>query len=255
VYLQRYKNPEDRGTIVDVSTIEEEENESVLKLLSGKKFKLELGFHTIMCRSRNAVKNNKTIEDGIRNEKNFFETSPAWKDVDPTCRGTNQLKVKLVELLEITVANALPSVIEEINTKLELCKKELAKLGDPMDTSYSRRSFFNSRIEQYLALMRSSTIGDYGSSFFNEDENKFITLVCDWNDQFADEMLEKNYVEKYSLIKPTFTNIGDPVWLENRDDNVSEDWYLKKCKWATETTIYVDAGNPGLSIDERTLCG
>ena len=232
-------DPEGVRTICVISKPDKvgEENESVLELLSGKKFKLELGFHTIMCRSPKALKNKKTIEDGIRNETNFFETSPAWKGVDPSCFGTNQLKIKLVELLEITVANALPNVIEEINTKLELCKKELVKLGEPMDTSYARRSFYNSCIEQYLTLMRSATVGDYESSFFQDAQNKFITHVCDWNDSFADDMRTKNYIEKYSKIVSEFTEEGESVWLETRDEPDSEDWYPEMAYWQNSDKI------------------
>jgi interferon-induced GTP-binding protein Mx1 len=243
-------DPEGVRTICVISKPDKvgEENESVLELLSGKKFKLELGFHTIMCRSQKALKNNKTIEDGIRNETNFFETSPAWKDVDPTSYGTNQLKIKLVELLEITVANALPNVIEEINTKLQLCKKELVKLGEPMDTSYARRSFYNSCIEQYLALMRSATVGDYESSFFEEDQNKFITHVCDWNDSFADDMRTKNYIEKYSNNVAKFAKAGKSVWLEKRDKSDSEDWYPYKASWIDSNTIQIS--NSTLEVEK-----
>lgn len=232
-------DPEGVRTICVISKPDKvgEENQSILELLSGKKFKLQLGFHAMMCRSAKALKRGDSIEIGIKNEQTFFDISPAWKDVDRSCFGTNELKVKLVDLLEVTVASALPSVIAEISENLDRCQQEVAKMGEPMDTSYARRSFYNSCLETYLSLMRSAACGDYESLFFKDSENKVITLMSEWNDDFADKMREKLYVEKQQKPEYEFSQSGETVWLEALEDENADHWIPVKGKWINHDKI------------------
>jgi hypothetical protein len=53
----------------------------------------------------------------------------------------NHVGQRLVELLDETIANALPSVKLEINNKLVIVNKELDDAGVAIDTTLTRRIY------------------------------------------------------------------------------------------------------------------
>jgi hypothetical protein len=130
-----------------------------LDLLNNKSKVLKLGYHAVKGRGQKALNGKMTIAQSLDDEAEFFDTNNTWRRVDPGLVGIPALKDKLVKLLESVVVQALPSVLMEINAKLERSGRQLEALGQPLDTAAQRRSLYSSAVENYTMILQAAILG------------------------------------------------------------------------------------------------
>ena len=101
----------------------------VHKLANNEIVKFDLGWHVLRNRSNDREERNCSSVERDLNEKRFFETSN-WNTVDKSNLGIDALKTKMSKLLLHRFAEVIPHVVSQIEQRLEVCKKNLADLGE-----------------------------------------------------------------------------------------------------------------------------
>lgn len=122
---------------------------------------LELGWHVL----RNRAENEADLEQRDAKEKLFFEGS-AWGSLPAADRGIAALREKLSKLLYRHIRAKLPTVISDIETKLQQRRAEDHRLGKPRSKIPDMRSFLIDIAEEFRRLARDGIDGRYGDVFF-----------------------------------------------------------------------------------------
>lgn len=106
-----------------------ESEESFIKLAKNEIVKFDLGWHVLRNRSNEPEEKNCSSKERDLNEKQFFQTSN-WNTLDKSNLGIDTLKTKMSKLLLHRFAEVIPHVVSQIEQRLDVCKKNLADLGE-----------------------------------------------------------------------------------------------------------------------------
>ncbi|KAM0688579.1 vacuolar protein sorting-associated protein 1 [Conglomerata obtusa] len=100
----------------------------IINILSGRIIKLRFGFVPIVSRSQDDIDKNKTIQEALKDEKEFFASHHAYKPKHMYC-GTPYLVSKLNFILHEHIKICLPEIQEKINQLLMQNQKDLQTIG------------------------------------------------------------------------------------------------------------------------------
>jgi GTPase SAR1 family protein len=118
------------GVITKPDRIDSPESEDMfIKLAKNEIVKFDLGWHVLRNRSNDREERNCSAMERDLNEKRFFETSN-WNTLDKSHLGIDTLKTKMSRLLLQRFAEVIPHVVSQIEQRLDICKKNLADLGE-----------------------------------------------------------------------------------------------------------------------------
>ncbi|KAI1324047.1 dynamin family protein [Xylariaceae sp. FL0255] len=98
-------------------------------------------------------------------ESKFFEQG-VWSRLDPSMLGVDELRPKLSNVLIRQIARELPSLITEIDSSIKLCRKQIAALGVPRNTTEEQRLELLTISQRFQAIIKSSVDGTYNDPFF-----------------------------------------------------------------------------------------
>jgi GTPase SAR1 family protein len=118
------------GVITKPDRIDSPESETMfINLAKNEIVKFDLGWHVLRNRSNDREERNCSSMERDLNEKRFFETSN-WNTLDKSNLGIDALKIKMSKLLLHRFAEVIPHVVSQIEQRLNICKKNLADLGE-----------------------------------------------------------------------------------------------------------------------------
>ncbi|CEJ93631.1 hypothetical protein VHEMI09208 [[Torrubiella] hemipterigena] len=125
--------------------------------------KLKLGWHVLRNRAEDEADLDMDARDAA--EEAFFQSS-AWKTIVQKDRGIASLRKKLSKELYNHIRKNLPSVIEDIETKLGERQADLNKFGLGRSSIQDMRSFLLQIASEFQRLARDGITGSYSDSFF-----------------------------------------------------------------------------------------
>lgn len=102
---------------------------NALDILSGKLYPLKLGFVGIVNRSQQDIQLNKTVDEALDNEEEFFSRHPVYRTISTRC-GTRYLAKLLNQTLMNHIRDKLPDIKARLNTLIGQTEQELATYGD-----------------------------------------------------------------------------------------------------------------------------
>ncbi|KAH3682593.1 hypothetical protein WICPIJ_006440, partial [Wickerhamomyces pijperi] len=102
---------------------------NALDILTGKVYPLRLGFIGVVNRSQQDISVNKSLEDSLKSEQDFFQNHPAYKTIASRC-GTEFLAKTLNKTLMHHIRERLPDIKAKLNTLMGQTEQELASYGD-----------------------------------------------------------------------------------------------------------------------------
>lgn len=99
-----------------------------LDILQNKLYPLRYGYIGVVLRSQFDIKNNKSLNEGIKNEQDFFENHPIYS------KGLNKLGVPMListlqEVLVEHIRDLIPEMREDISNNIFDKQNELESLG------------------------------------------------------------------------------------------------------------------------------
>lgn len=153
--LARHVDPVGKRTIGVLTKLDlMDHGTNAIDILSGRVYPLKLGFIGIVNRSQQDIQGNKSLEEALQAERDFFRHTPAYRNMATRC-GTQFLAKTLSSTLKAHIRDRLPDIKARLNTLMGQTQQELASYGDNAFTGKEHRG---SLILQLMTRFASSFI-------------------------------------------------------------------------------------------------
>ncbi|KAL5396794.1 hypothetical protein PMIN03_012942 [Paraphaeosphaeria minitans] len=165
---------------------------------------LRLGWHVLRNLDTDTGGGSLSLRD--TEEEAFFSVG-VWNTLPRASLGVEKLRERLSALLLAQIAAELPSLMEEIRTKLDSCKSKLEKLGEPRATLEEQRLYLLQLSETCQSITRAAVDGSYNHPFFGDAtselgyQKRLRAVIQNLNESFAKRMLERGH--KYEITDST----------------------------------------------------
>lgn len=132
---------------------------NALDILSGKLYPLKLGFVGVVNRSQQDIQLNKSVEEALDNEEEYFNRHPVYRTISNRC-GTRYLAKLLNRTLMSHIRDKLPDIKAKLNTLIGQTEQELASFGDTgLITNENRAGLVLQLMNKYATNFISSIDG------------------------------------------------------------------------------------------------
>lgn len=127
--LARQVDPLGKRTIGVLTKIDlMDQGTNALDILSGHVYPLKLGFIGVVNRSQHDIQENKSLQDSLEAEREYFLSHPAYRNIAHKC-GTRYLAKSLNQTLMAHIRDRLPDIKARLNTLMGQTEQELASHG------------------------------------------------------------------------------------------------------------------------------
>jgi hypothetical protein len=167
-----------------------------IELAQNKDIYLERGWHMLKNRGDNQM--NFSFEQRNADEDLFFSKG-RYADLPRECVGIDSLRERLSKVLLNHLIKELPSLKEEMISKLQDTLAAIQKLGDKRSTTYEQRTVLMKISMRVNDILKSAIKGYYEAPFFgtinmdaavdaSENIRRFRAVIQHLNIKFADDM-------------------------------------------------------------------
>jgi hypothetical protein len=167
-----------------------------IELAQNKDIYLERGWHMLKNRGDNQM--NFSFEQRNADEDLFFSKG-RYADLPRECVGIDSLRERLSKVLLNHLIKELPSLKEEMISKLQDTLAAIQKLGDKRSTTYDQRTVLMKISMRVNDILKSAIKGYYEAPFFgtinmdaavdaSENIRRFRAVIQHLNIKFADDM-------------------------------------------------------------------
>ncbi|KAF2798534.1 hypothetical protein K505DRAFT_371665 [Melanomma pulvis-pyrius CBS 109.77] len=176
-----------------------------IELAQNKDIYFKLGWHML----RNRADNEMKFSFAQRNEaEELFFSKGRYADIPRDSVGIDSLRERLSKLLLNHLINELPSLKQEMITKLQVTKDDIEKLGEKRTTISEQRMMLMKISMNINDVLKSAVKGYYENSFFGaidmdaevdstENVRRFRAVIQHLNIKFADDMRLRGH--KYAV--------------------------------------------------------
>ncbi|AJV60001.1 Dnm1p [Saccharomyces cerevisiae YJM1399] len=138
--LAREVDPQGKRTIGVITKLDlMDSGTNALDILSGKMYPLKLGFVGVVNRSQQDIQLNKTVEESLDKEEDYFRKHPVYRTISTKC-GTRYLAKLLNQTLLSHIRDKLPDIKTKLNTLISQTEQELARYGGVGATTNESRA-------------------------------------------------------------------------------------------------------------------
>lgn len=128
--LARQVDPTGKRTVGILSKLDlMDQGTNAIEILKGNVYPLKLGFIGVVNRSQQDIQENKSLDDSLYSEQQFFVNHPAYRAISNKC-GTRYLTVTLNKILMNHIRERLPDIKAKLNTLMGQTEQELSSYGD-----------------------------------------------------------------------------------------------------------------------------
>lgn len=201
--LARQVDPMGKRTVGVLSKLDlMDQGTNALDILKGNIYPLKLGFIGIVNRSQQDITENKSLEDALYSEQQFFSNHPAYKIMSNKC-GTKYLSLTLNKILMNHIRDRLPDIKAKLNTLMGQTEQELAQYGDlPSNLTDSKEG---------KGILVLSLMTKFANTFMNSIEGTSLTDVSTkelcggariyyiYNEVFGSQLASINPVHNLSI--------------------------------------------------------
>jgi hypothetical protein len=172
----------------DVLVPGSESEASFVSLAKNQEVEFRLGWHVL--KNMDSEKGQSSLLDRNIQECDFFSQG-IWQELQRSLVGVDSLRTRLSGLLLGQIASELPSLIDEINAKVNSCRLQLQKLGDPRATVDEQRSYILHISQAFQSLVKAAVDGTYNEPFFGDAktstgyQKRIRAFIQNLNEQFT----------------------------------------------------------------------
>ncbi|KAH3665786.1 hypothetical protein OGAPHI_003974 [Ogataea philodendri] len=192
--LARQVDPLGKRTIGILSKLDlMDHGTNALDILTGKVYPLRLGFIGVVNRSQQDISVNKSLEDSLKSEQDFFQNHPAYKTIASRC-GTEFLAKTLNKTLMHHIRERLPDIKAKLNTLMGQTEQELASYGDLNIVSKENRGSLILTLMNKFANNFISSIEGNSSEISTKELCGGARIYYIYNEVFGNSLLAINPV-------------------------------------------------------------
>lgn len=210
------------GIITKPDTLEAgstSENQFVY-LAQNRDVSLGLGWHVL--KNMDSDKGAFSLQDRNAIEAGFF-AGRAWNTaLLPSHLGIGNLRKRLNQVLVGQISTELPSLVDEIEDRVDDCRCRLAKLGSPRATLEQQQSYLFSISQLFQNIVKAAIDGSYNDPFFGDAHTKagyqkrIRAVSQNHYSDFSDDMITRGH--RYSIGDET--NVPRGVTAIKRDEYI-----------------------------------
>jgi len=128
--LARSVDPQGRRTIGVLTKLDlMDAGTNALDIITGRVYPLKLGFIGVVNRSQQDINSEKSMQDALDSESDFFRNHPAYRNIAHK-NGTKYLAKTLNQVLMNHIRDKLPDMKARLNTLMGQTQQELNSFGD-----------------------------------------------------------------------------------------------------------------------------
>ncbi|KAG5418136.1 DNM1 [Candida metapsilosis] len=166
--LARQVDPTGKRTVGILTKLDlMDQGTNAVDILKGNVYPLKLGFIGIVNRSQQDISENKSLDDSLYSEEQFFANHPAYRAMAKKC-GTKYLAQTLNKILMNHIRDRLPDIKAKLNTLMGQTEHELASYGEMPNIGDSKES----RGAMVLTLMTK-----FANAFINSIEGNSVNEI------------------------------------------------------------------------------
>lgn len=166
---------------------------SFVSLAKNQEVEFRLGWHVL--KNMDSEKAPASLLDRNIQELEFFSCG-IWEDLPRPLVGVDSLRTRLSGLLLGQIASELPSLIDEINAKINTCRMQLQKLGEPRATVDEQRSYLLHISQAFQSLVKAAVDGTYNEPYFGDAKTN---IGCQKRIRAVIQNLNEQFKKKISL--------------------------------------------------------
>ncbi|KAL2290453.1 hypothetical protein FJTKL_15553 [Diaporthe vaccinii] len=161
-------------------------------LAQNKEVEFRRGWHVL--KNMDSEKGSFSLTRRNSEEEEFFSKG-IWQYLPAELLGIANLKPRLSSVLMKQVASELPSLVEEIDSKLGVRRKELDKMGQRRATKDQQQQYLVTVSMKFQSLIKASIDGVYNNCFFTDAQSdrgycqRLRAVIQNSNQQFAKDLL------------------------------------------------------------------
>ncbi|KAF3064888.1 Interferon-induced GTP-binding protein Mx1 [Daldinia childiae] len=174
-----------------------------VSLVKNDEVNFDLGWHVLKNLDSETQKGSSLLSQRNAEEIRFFSKG-VWKDLPSSMLGINELRKKLSNVLLRQIALELPSLIHEIQLKLEDSRDQLEELGEPRRTLDEQRLRLLQISQDFQSIVERSISGTYNDTFFEDAETsrgylqRIRAVAQNLNREFAEELTKRGHKREIS---------------------------------------------------------
>lgn len=161
------------------------------KMLLNDEIKLKLGYVGVKGRSQADIREGMKVGEALKEERNYFARHPVYSNLPPGCVGTEALVSKLTSTMYRHIKRIMPSIINEIDSKIYECEKNYKELGTPLPIEDREKLLLIWRlISTFAEKVKTSISGEYNPDLSNVKKDLLggVRIRLKFNEIFIDEM-------------------------------------------------------------------
>lgn len=164
-----------------------------ISLAENKQVHFDLGWHVLRNLDSETQKGSSLLSNRNAEETRFFSQG-VWNTLSTSMLGIAELRKRLSDVLLQQIALELPSLIREIDQKLDDSRRQLKKLGEPRLTLEEQRLQLLQISQTLQSVVERSVNGTYNDSFFKDAETpegyqqRIRAVIQALNKEFAEEI-------------------------------------------------------------------
>lgn len=165
-------------------------------LAQNKEVEFRLGWHVL--KNLDSEKGSFSLARRDLDEKEFFSKN-IWQRLPRHLVGIANLRPRLSNVLTKQISSELPSLVEEIASKLRDCRGNLDKMGQRRATKDEQQQYLVTVSMKFQSLTKASVDGVYNNSFFAEPQfdrgycQRLRAVIQNSNQRFARTLLDRGH--------------------------------------------------------------
>eukprot|EP00252_Welwitschia_mirabilis_P025369 TRINITY_DN7890_c0_g1_i2.p1 TRINITY_DN7890_c0_g1~~TRINITY_DN7890_c0_g1_i2.p1 ORF type:complete len:829 (+),score=169.72 TRINITY_DN7890_c0_g1_i2:397-2883(+) len=157
--IARLADPDGHRTIGVITKLDiMDRGTDARNFLLGKEIPLRLGYVGVVNRSQADIDSNKSIQDALAYEANFFSSRPVYHNLEDRC-GIPHLAKKLNQILVKHIKAILPNLKARINAQMVNVSRELLTYGEVTDSKTGQGALLLNILTKYCEAFTSMIDG------------------------------------------------------------------------------------------------
>lgn len=161
------------------------------RMLMNEEIKLKLGFVGVKGRSQADIQEGMKVHQAIQTERNYFARHPVYSNLPPGYLGTEALTNKLTTTMYKHIKKVMPSIIQEIDSKIYESEKNYKELGTALPVEDREKLLLVwTLISEFTEKVKTSISGEYNPNLSRGKKDLLggVRIRLKFNDLFIDEM-------------------------------------------------------------------